>query len=75
MTTVENNIRLVHKHKLRNIMTTLPFEYKVVEEDTTVFVYRKLAGEDISSIISEHFPGYEYRFARNRKSENTHEGN
>lgn len=56
-------------------MTTLPFEYKVVEEDTTVFVYRKLSGDDISSIISEHFPGYDYRFVRNRKSANTHEGN
>ena len=49
-------------------MTELPFEYKVVEEETTVFVYRKLAGEDISAIISEHFPGYDYRFVRGRKN-------
>tara|TARA_B100001939_G_scaffold339689_1_gene346816 strand:- start:1179 stop:1343 length:165 start_codon:yes stop_codon:yes gene_type:complete len=49
-------------------MTKLPFDYKVVEEDTTVFVYRKLAGEDISAIISEHFPGYDYRFVRGRKN-------
>ena len=49
-------------------MTTLPFEYKVVEEDTTVFVYRKLSGEDVQPVISEHFPGYDYRFARRRSN-------